>query len=149
MHEESYFHVHFRSICISPKFQFFILSFGFLNYSSNQIFSLSTCKEVFNIGVFLKVLHHYFKGLFIDFTFRFTWKIPIEYSYYENLTMSFGLVNTPAFNELNSRFLGPFRYTTQDVENALAQLENVLKLLKNAGMTIRFDKCGYLTSKIN
>lgn len=76
--------------------------------------------------------------------------------------MPFGLANAPAvFQRMMNRVLGSARYSQatayiddvliygKNVEQCLERLENVLKLLKQANLTLNLSKCEFLKDKID
>lgn len=82
--------------------------------------------------------------------------------HYEYTRMPFGLVNAPAvFQRSMNKILGALRFSTAlaylddvlipsgTIEEGMKQLETVLRLFKDAKMTLRLDKCFFLQTKIN
>lgn len=81
---------------------------------------------------------------------------------YEFNRMPFGLANAPAvFQRMMHKVLGPARYDGatayiddiliygKNIEECLTRLENVLKLLENANLTLNLSKCEFLMDKIS
>lgn len=82
--------------------------------------------------------------------------------HFEFLRMPFGLVNAPAvFQRLVNEVLGPLRFTTAlaymddillpttDYEAGLRVLEEILKIISDAHLTLRLSKCFFLQTKID
>jgi transposase InsO family protein len=82
--------------------------------------------------------------------------------HFEFLRMPFGLVNAPAvFQRLVHEVLGPLRFTstlvymddlllpTASYDAGLKDLEKVLKVLRDAHLTLRLSKCSFFQTKVD
>ncbi|WP_253302469.1 reverse transcriptase domain-containing protein [Wolbachia endosymbiont of Psylliodes chrysocephala] len=81
--------------------------------------------------------------------------------HYEYLRMPFGLANAPAcFQRMINKILGPLRFTTamaymddiliptKDIKSGLESLELILRVLREAKLTLRLTKCQFFKSEI-